>query len=312
MGSSHQTFGGRLANLDFIMKVPREFVETALPKEDSNFDSPSVCAPLLHLSSPGAKSQVHVAYRPGYNEGTVRQWFEYLTGQHAVRLLSIGPAYVGGLRKNHPAIVATALQELKGTELVMSYVAFEDGGRLVIAHAQCPRELEPRFMRSMEQGIHSIELLHHKGPTADLEGDGRKWDIDIVQSTCKEVTPEQEAAAWARTQEKARDAALQKAAGLIAHDQFDEAARVVFAADDSGKARAGLSELFMDALRDQVRRDGKRKPAAPRALELYRRALQHRLSTYPDPHTQDEADRYEAGMNEDRADVAAVLGYVPE
>lgn len=70
--------------------------------------------------------------------------------------------------------------------------------------------------------------------------------------------------------------------------------------------------MFVEALREQVKRDGKRNPAKPRALELYNRAVQYRLSAYPDPHTQDEADRYSSGQDEDRAEIAAVLGYQPE
>lgn len=99
---------------------------------------------------------------------------------------------------------------------------------------------------------------------------------------------------------------------MIAADRFDEAAMAVLSADDSGQGRAALSELFLEALREQVRKDGKGKPAKARALELYRRALHHRLSTYPDPHTQEEADRYSSGMDEDRAEIEAVLGYRPE
>lgn len=61
-----------------------------------------------------------------------------------------------------------------------------------------------------------------------------------------------------------------------------------------------------------MKRDGQRNRAGKQTLELYRRALSHSLSTYPDPHTQEEADRYSSGMDEDRAAIAAVLGYTPE
>lgn len=307
-----KTFSNRLANLDFTMKMPVGFVEAPMPSEDYDFDKPHVSAPLMLTASPVAMALIAVAGRPAYSDGTVREWFEFLCKHFGITLLSIGPAYVGGLRKNHPAIIATGLQVQDGTELVMSFVAFEDGGRFVTAHAMCPRELEPSYMSTLEACIHSVELLHHKGPTVKLEKDGPEYHIDLIEHDADLPPPEDEAEVYARKRAKARDSAVQFARPLIASDNFDEAARVVLSADDSGQGRAALSQLFVEALREQVKRDGKRNPAKPRALELYNRAVQYRLSAYPDPHTQEEADRYSSGQDEDRAEIAAVLGYQPE
>ena len=301
-----------LWDLDFTMKTPVGFVEAKLPAEVHDFDQPHVCAPLLVLSSPVALALITVAGRPGYENGTVRDWLVYLCQHNGIRLLSIGPAYVGGLHKNHPAIIATALQQQNDTELVMSLVAMEDGGRFLTAHALCPRELEPSYMGTMEACIHSIELLRHKGPTVNLDDNGGKYEIEIIDHDADKPPPESEAEVFARQLAKKRDAALQKARPLIESDKFDEAALVVLRADDSGQGRAALSDLFAAALLAQVEKEGKKKPASPRALELYRRALSHRLSMYPDPHTQDEADRYASGMDEDRAQIASILGYTPE
>jgi hypothetical protein len=305
-------FRDRLSDLNFTMKTPVGFVEAKLPAEAHDFDQPHVCAPLLVLSSPVALALITVAGRPGYQNGTVRDWLVYLCQHNGIRLLSIGPAYVGGLHKNHPAIIATGLQDQNDTELVMSFVALEDGGRFLTAHALCPRELEPSFMGTLEECIHSIELLRHKGPTVNLDDNGGKYEIEIIDHDADKPPPQNEAEVFARQLAKKRDAALEKARPLIESDKFDEAALVVLQADDSGQRRAALSDLFAAALRAQVQTEGKKKPASARALELYRRALSHRLSTYPDPHTQDEADRYSSGMNEDRAEIAAILGYTPE
>lgn len=312
MSLPRATFRDRLADLDFSMKTPVGFVEAKLPTEAHDFDQPHVCAPLLVLSSPVALALITVAARPGYENGTVRDWLVFLCQHNGIRLLSIGPAYVGGLHKNHPAIIATGLQEQNGTELVMSLVAMEDGGRFLSAHALCPRELEPSYMGTMERCIHSIELLRHKGPTVNLDDNGGKYEIEIIDHDADKPPPENEAEVFSRQLAKKHAAALEQARPLIASDQFDEAALVVLRADDSGQGRAALSDLFAEALRAQVKKEGKKKPASARALELYRRALSHRLSTYPDPHTQDEADRYSSGMDEDRAEIAAILGYTPE
>lgn len=307
-----KTFTNRLADLDFGMKVPVGFVEAEVPEESHDFDQPHVMAPLLVLASPVALAVITVAGRPAYSDGTVRDWFEFLCRHHGIRLLSIGPAYVGGLHKNHPAIIATGLQEQNGTELVMSFVAFEDGARFLTAHALCPHELEPSYMRTLEQCLFSIELARHRGTTARLDDNGGNWTTQIISHEPDLPLPENESEVFARKLAKVRVQAIQRAIPLIENDRFDEAAAMVLAADDSGQGRAALSSIFADALREQVRKDGHCKPAKPRALELHRRALQYRLSTYPDPHTQDEADRYASGMDEDRAEVDAILGYSPE
>jgi hypothetical protein len=312
MSLPQATFRDRPADLDFTMKTPVGFVEAKLPAEAHDFDQPHVCAPLLVLSSPVALALITVAGRPGYQNGTVRDWLVYLCQHNGIRLLSIGPAYVGGLHKNHPAIIATGLQDQNDTELVMSFVALEDGGRFLTAHALCPRELEPSYMGTLEACIHSIELLHHKGPTVNLDDNGGKYEIEIIDHDAEKPPPQNEAEVFARQLAKKRDAAMEQARPLIESDKFDEAALVVLQADDSGQGRAALSDLFAAALRAQVEKEGRNRPASPRALDLYRRALSHRLSTYPDPHTQDEADRYSSGMNEDRAEIAAILGYTPE
>lgn len=312
MSLPRKTFTNCLANLDFTMKLPVGFIEPPMPSEEYDFDKPHVSAPLMLTASPVALAIIAVAGRPAYRDGTVRDWFEYLCRHFGITLLSIGPAYVGGLRKNHPAIIATGLQVQDGTELVMSFIAFEDGGRFVTAHAMCPRELEPSYMGTLEACIHSIELLYHRGPTVRLEPDGPEYHIDLIEHDTNLPPPEDEAEVYARRLAKAREQAVQVARPLIARDNFDEAARVVLAADDSGQGRAALSRLFVDALREQVKQDGKHNPATPRARELSNRAVQYRLSAYPDPHTQEEADRYGEGQNEDRAEIAAILCYRPE
>jgi len=309
MTDSRSTFHELPLDLDFTMKVPVGFAQTGLGLGCGIGRAPG-CVPLLELASTGECAGIVVVGRAKIGEGTVRDRFAALCPECGITLLSIGPAYVGGLEKNHPAILATGLHREGDSELVMSFVAMEDGGRFLVAQAICTRELEPRFMKRLEACIYSIELLRHRGPTAKLDDDGATYDIEIIEPDVPAL--ETEAEVFARKLTRAREEALRRAGPMIADDRFDEAARVVLSADDSGRGRAALSDLFVEALREQLARDGKGGPTNPRALELYRRALQHRLSTYPDPHTQEEADRYSSGMDEDREELVKILGYRPE
>lgn len=312
MSLPRSVFRERPADLDFIMKLPVGFVEQDLPDLNCGIARTPGCVRLLELSSPSEYAAITVVGRARIGEGTVRDQFVALCPEFAITLLSIGPAYVGGLHKNHPAILATGLNRQNDRELVMSFVAMEDGGRFLLVQAVCMRELEPSFMGTLEACVHSIELVRHKGPTVSLDDNGGKYDIEIIEHDADSPPPENAGEVFARKLARAREEAITRARPMIAGDRFDEAAREVLSADDSGQGRAALSELFLEALREQVHKDGKGKPAKPRALELYRRALRHRLSAYPDPHTQEEADRYSRGMDEDRAEIEAVLGYRPE
>ncbi|HLO41519.1 MAG TPA: hypothetical protein VK176_10885 [Phycisphaerales bacterium] len=307
------TWAGQFADLDFTMKTPAGFAEAPLspcPSSAQRGDGLHIMTPLVVLKPTEPGVSLSISGRVGCGDGTVREWFTDFCAQSDIRLLSIGPAYVGGLRKNHPAILASGLVEHEGEDLVLSFVVIEDGGRVLLAKVMCTRDAEERHMHTLEKCMYSLELLRHQGPTLRLDHDGARYDIEILEAE-QLPEPESEAEMFKRTREKAREAALLKAALLIEQDRFDEAATAVLSADDSGQGRAALSQLFAQALRQQVAHDGKRNPARPRALELYRRALLYRLSTYPDPHTQEEADRYSAGMDEDRAEIESILGYAP-
>ncbi|MBS0188130.1 MAG: hypothetical protein JSS51_08670 [Planctomycetes bacterium] len=312
MSLSRSTFRDRPADLDFTMKLPAGFVEAELPELNCGIARARGWVRLLELSSASEYATITVVGCGRVGDGTVRDQFVAMCPDFGITLLSIGPAYVGGLHKNHPAILATGLCRQKNRELVLSFVAIEDGGRLLLAQALCTREVEPSYMSTLEACIFSLELLRHKGPTINLDDSGAKYDIEIIDRQAEMPPPENEAEVFARKLAQAREEAIQRARPMIAADRFEEAAQTVLVADDSGQGRAALSELFLEALREQVRKDGKARPAKPRALELYRRALQHRLSTYPEPHTQEEADRYSSGMDEDRAEIEGVLGYRPE
>lgn len=176
-----KTFTDRPARLDFTMNLPEEFVETQQAREKHDFGQERVHAPLLICAPPTEQAAIRITARPGLSGGTVRDWFQSFCIHHEIRLLSIGPTYVGGLRKNHPAIMAGGLTGEDDTEMVFSFVAIEDGGRFIVASASCTRRLEPRRMSTLEKCIHSFELLHHLGPTVNVEDNGAKYEIEILE-----------------------------------------------------------------------------------------------------------------------------------
>jgi hypothetical protein len=87
---------------------------------------------------------------------------------------------------------------------------------------------------------------------------------------------------------------------------FDAADAQVRAVDQDIQAAVMLGAMYTATLRDAVNAgEGESRPAYVTAL--HERALRWRLSAYPEPHTADEGDSYEAGRDADRAQLADIL-----
>lgn len=166
--SVRRTFTGKLADLDFSMDAPAGFVEPPFPVEEYDFSTPTVSAPLALLSSDVALALVAVAARPAYEDGSVRQWLEFLAEHFGITLVGIGPGLLGE-GGCHRGIVAEGVQVQEGTRLRLTLAAMEDGGRLVTAHGMCPEELWSAFGPRLVKAVRSITLARPKGPTAAVE-----------------------------------------------------------------------------------------------------------------------------------------------
>ena len=100
--------------------------------------------------------------------------------------------------------------------------------------------------------------------------------------------------------------AAQAAAPDVRAGRFDAADAQVLAIDRDIQAAVMLGAMYTAALRNAVGAgEGETRPDYVSAL--YERALHWRLSAYPEPHTADEGDSYEAGRDADRAQLAEIL-----
>lgn len=119
--------------------------------------------------------------------------------------------------------------------------------------------------------------------------------------------------AYLRRLERLRAPAVAAAEPLLGAGRFDEADRLVLAADESIYGRVALARLYADELR-RLAADGSTAPASPRrphAEALFRRALAHKHACYPDPHTAVEAEDFARGRADDRAELVAIFGCDP-
>lgn len=100
-----------------------------------------------------------------------------------------------------------------------------------------------------------------------------------------------------------RAPAMERAARLIDEGRFDEADQAVKAADDSIYGAVALAGLYKTTLAGSH---------ASRRTEwrqrVYEKAVWWAESAFPEPHTAIEAENYDRGREEARAELTGLLG----
>ncbi len=296
-------FPALLADLGFSLDVPDGFADPGTPHEDVDFENSVVCAPLVLLASPVATAIITVMARPAYETGSVLQWLRFLTNFHGLTLSNVRSGTIGKGGR-HPAILADAEQDQEGMKLRLTMVAIEDGGRFVMAQGLCPAELWPSYGEAMTRAVRSLSLTRPQGPKYDLDSTTaigwKKEDAATPESYEKHV----------KEQRARLEPAVEKAAGLLQREKFEEAEAVVAAVDSSIQGSVAIARMYEEHLRALVKSGAARKDKE-RIERVFLRALSWAQNCYPDPHTQIEAENYEAGRAQDRARLVGVLGYEP-
>lgn len=311
MTMERRVFEGGLADLGFAMDVPEGFVMPEFPRENVDFDNPTLSAPLALLSSPVAMALIAVAARPAYATGSVLQWLRYLAGHYEIDLQHVQIRSVGK-DGAHPAVTAFATQVQDGQKLNFMMVAFEDGGRLVTAHGMCPAELWASYGTALSNAVESITLLRPKGPQHDVDSMTAEGWVKITPSASSSASSKarEESERYAAAQKELRAPAVARAEVLLAEDRYDEAERAIMEVDSSIYGGGEIAHMYERRLKGLVAAGVGRD--RDRVEAVFRRALSWAQGCYPEPHTEIEADDYETGRAEDRTRLVAVLGYDPD
>ena len=317
------------------MDVPTGFHEAPIPEEDINFDDPTKSAPLAVLSSSVAVAVITVAARPVYADGTVLDWVRYLASHYGIDLQHVLIRNVGK-GEGHPGVTAFGVQFQDGVRINLMLVAFEDGGRFVTAHGLCPAELWPSYGNALAAAVESITLERPQGSTHAVDHPEQRSEV-FAQSRARALEQvksggksggktgggsDGEAGAGddpSRTEpEPSRPPALgpmqeaiDEARRYLAADAFDDAEQAVLSVDSTIRGSVKIAALYEEHLRGLVAGGGGHRDAA-RLERVFWRALSWAQSCYPEPHTECEAEAYEAGRERDRAGLIEVLGYEPD
>lgn len=197
-----------------------------------------------------------------------------ITLARAEDFLSAGlePISVGGERFRHAALSHVASEE--GDEIRVRTIVVTDGARAFRLTARCPASIWEDYGPFLEAAMMSFEL----------------------------ETPEEMRFAPPRApsgEEMAERRAFLEMERLIAAGKLDEADRAAGRLADSLQRGAALGRLYTEALRRANTRN--------EAERLYERARRWRLSAFPDPHTQIEANEFRAAQEEAQAELLALL-----
>lgn len=165
---ARRAYPALIADLEFSLELPVEFVEPEFPREDVDFADPTKMAPLMLASSPVATALITVSARPAYDDGCVEQWTRFLADHFGMTLTSVEAGRVGDASGSHPAVLCRAEQVQDGTALTFFLATIEDGKRLLIVNGMCPTELLPSYGAALESGVRSMKLARPHGGTVPL------------------------------------------------------------------------------------------------------------------------------------------------
>jgi len=108
---------------------------------------------------------------------------------------------------------------------------------------------------------------------------------------------------------KKRSPAVAEAARLVEQERFDEAEQTILRVENSIYAIVDIAAVYRRRLEQLVAEAD--DAAKPQREAVFRRALDWAQSAYPEPHTSMEADQYDSGRAENRAQLIRILGYEP-
>jgi hypothetical protein len=154
----------RVADLAFRIAVPSDWNSPELPPEDVDFGAPDNFLPLLLAVAPWAAVALTVAARPGFEDGTLRDWSLFLLSSQGIRPTAFGPAAIGNVQ----GLAGVGRQEQEGTSLEVRFAFFEDGGRLVHLGLLAPEAISAPLEEVWRSALDSFLLAGPRGPSVPM------------------------------------------------------------------------------------------------------------------------------------------------
>ena len=159
-----RTFPSRIADLDFSLALPRDWISHVLQQEALNFEDPTKLVPLAVVTAPHAAIVVAVAARPAYGDGTLSDWGRWLLENESASVRAMGEGRLGSL----PALIAEATKASEIGTLVLRAAFAEDGARLVNLTLTAPELLADAVLQVWQAALDSFALGTPRGSTVSV------------------------------------------------------------------------------------------------------------------------------------------------
>lgn len=172
------------AGLDFSVEQPGDWVFVPLPAESHDFSDVLHFAPVAVLMAPYAPVVFAVAARPGYAEGAVSQWLEYVTRQ---RGLDPGPMEAQRIGERQ-GVGCWGAQVENGVVMRARLVFFEDGDRLVNISCMAPDALWATFAPTFLRMLRTFALTTPRGATVAVAPAGTTLAPDSMAPEAPDAT----------------------------------------------------------------------------------------------------------------------------
>jgi hypothetical protein len=288
MSYARTVFGGGKADPEFSIELPPGLILADLADMDHRPPSFTFAFRFAAVIAVNGPASISFYAMPAPGAHSLARVLHRCAAERGSKNPSLYFENIGGESHRHPGLLA-AIE--KACELAL----FEDGGTVLIMEAAIDPAIWTDYEPFLQRAMLSVERLAPRGPTLPLsdngpvpELEGGLPDPDTIAAAARETELER----------KARDAQ-----GMIEDGRFDDAEKLMTLTESGPEVCAILGRLY------EARLSASSEDSAGSREELYRRALDWRLRSYPEPHTEIEAEAYRSGMDEDRTRLIELLGY---
>lgn len=162
-----QTIIPSLSQFTFTVGLPDGWVKVDVPGEQPDFSDPGKFLLLAVYVHNPTYSVFAAAVRPGYGDGTVLQWLQYLAGQQNWTVERLEPFGMGP----HRAASAIAVQPNEDGPTRARACLFEDAGNLFTVSAMTSLENWEKQAGLFDEILSTFALAQVKGSTVPLAPD---------------------------------------------------------------------------------------------------------------------------------------------
>lgn len=291
--------------LRYSIELPEGFVRADLPAGASEVRGPVRPAAQALFESSESGASIVIGARPAFASGTLQDWAQRIAAYFGMEIDGLLSGFVGGPSHNHPCVFVEGTQRRSDGTVRMRIALLEDDERLITVHASCGAGWWERLRAPIERAVASFELDDPRGPTVACHPGCMVPICDMPDVTTGEWPSGRDAVKESAPPKRiAEGEARERARALIAAGRDEEAETLMRAADPSIHGSIATARLFEEALRESIAN----KRDTVRAKELYRKALSWWQWSFPEPHTEYEAQERDRWCDECKVKMDAIIG----